>query len=84
VRVRVARAGVPALRAALDPTVQAALDDQPAERGDAYVDLALPFERIEYAHADLVKLGGLVEVIAPAGLRQALADTGRQLTALYE
>jgi predicted DNA-binding transcriptional regulator YafY len=83
VRVRVARAGVPALRAALDPTVQAALDDQRADRGDGSVELALPFERIEYAHADLVKLGGAVEVIAPAGLRRALAETGRQLTALY-
>jgi predicted DNA-binding transcriptional regulator YafY len=83
VRVRVAPADVPALRAALDPTVQAALDDQPPDRGGR-LELALPFERIEYAHADLVKLGGLVEVLAPAGLRQALADTGRQLTALYQ
>jgi predicted DNA-binding transcriptional regulator YafY len=83
VRVRVARADVPALRAAIDPTVQAALDDQAADGGGDRVELALPFERIEYAHADLVKLGGLVEVLEPAGLRQALSDTGRQLTTLY-
>ena len=83
VRVRLARSDVPALRAALDPTVEAALDDQPADRGDGWIEFALPFERLEYAHADLVKLGGVVEVLAPAGLRQALSDTGRQLVALY-
>jgi hypothetical protein len=43
----------------------------------------LPFERLESAYADLVKLGGAVEVREPSELRERLAQTGRELVARY-
>ena len=43
----------------------------------------LPFERLEYAYAELVKLAGAVEVIEPAELREQLAAAGQSLLATY-
>lgn len=45
--------------------------------------LVLPFERLEYAYAELVKLAGAVEVIEPAELREQLAAAGQSLLATY-
>ena len=73
---------LPALRAALDgsvrPTVRAG-DPCP----DGRVEVGLIFERLEYAHADLLKLGGAVEVTQPPQLRDQLAATGRELARRY-
>jgi predicted DNA-binding transcriptional regulator YafY len=44
----------------------------------------LPFERLEYAYADLVQLGGTVEVLEPPELRERLQRTGRELAGLYQ
>jgi predicted DNA-binding transcriptional regulator YafY len=52
-------------------------------RGDGRVELVLPFERVDFAYADLIKLAGAVEVVAPAELRQRLATAGRSLAATY-
>ena len=43
----------------------------------------MPFERLEFAYADLVRLGGAVEVREPSELRERLAQTGRELVARY-
>jgi hypothetical protein len=45
--------------------------------------LRLPFERLEYAYDDLIKLGGKVEIIDPPELRRRLAQGGHALVALY-
>lgn len=76
-------ADIPALRAAIDWTVRAALDRAGVETADGRVELSLPFERLEYAYADLVKLGGAVEVIEPLELRTRLALTGHELVNRY-
>jgi predicted DNA-binding transcriptional regulator YafY len=52
-------------------------------RGEGWLELTLPFERLEYAHAELLPLGASVEVLAPETLRAQLASTGRELAALY-
>jgi predicted DNA-binding transcriptional regulator YafY len=84
VTVRLDRAELPALRRAVDWTVRPAVGDGEAIDGDgARVELTLPFERLEYAYADLVKLAGAVEVVAPAELRERLAAAGRSLVARY-
>jgi predicted DNA-binding transcriptional regulator YafY len=76
-------ADIPALRAAIDWTVRAALDQGVIETPDGRVEVSLPFERLEYAYADLVKLGGAVEVVEPLELRTRLALTGRELVIRY-
>jgi predicted DNA-binding transcriptional regulator YafY len=84
VTVRLDRATLPTLRAAVDWTVRPAISDGQVLDGDeARVELVLPFERLDYAYADLVKLGGAVEVIAPAELRRRLLAVGRSLVATY-
>lgn len=73
---------LPALRGALDwsvrPTVRVG-DLCP----DGRVEVGLTFERLEYAHADLLKLAGAVEVTQPPALRARLAATGRELSRRY-
>ena len=84
VSVRLDRAELPALRRAVDWTVRPAVGDGEAIEGDgARVELMLAFERLDYAYADLVKLAGAVEVVAPAELRERLAAAGHSLVARY-
>lgn len=45
--------------------------------------LSSRLERLEYAYADLVKLGGAVEVIELLELRARLALTGHELVNRY-
>jgi predicted DNA-binding transcriptional regulator YafY len=81
--VRVERGDVPALRGAIDWSVRPAVDDGGVEIGGGRLEFLLPFERLESAYADLVKLGGAVEVREPNELRERLAQTGRELVARY-
>jgi predicted DNA-binding transcriptional regulator YafY len=84
VTLQVRRAAVEALRTAIDWSVRPALDRGGVEAGDGRIELTLPFERLEYAYADLVKLGGAVEVLEPPELRKRLSRTGRELARLYQ
>jgi predicted DNA-binding transcriptional regulator YafY len=84
VTVRLDRATLAALRDAVDWTVRPLVGDgQPVDDGSHRVELVLPFERLDYAYADLIKLAGAVEVVAPAELRERLATAGRSLAATY-
>jgi predicted DNA-binding transcriptional regulator YafY len=79
VTVRVRPADLPVLRDAVDWTVRPTVDAGGARVGDGRLELRLPFERLEHAHADLAPLGGAVEVVDPPELRARLAATGRGL-----
>jgi predicted DNA-binding transcriptional regulator YafY len=81
VTVRLARSSLPALRRAVDRTVRPSVRVGPST-GEA-VELVLPFERLEYAFADLIKLAGAVEVLAPAELRERMAAAAGSLAATY-
>jgi predicted DNA-binding transcriptional regulator YafY len=81
--LRIKRADIPALRAAVDWSVRPALDEPSNETSDGRLELKLPFERLEYAYDDLVKLGGKVEVTDPPELRERLARTGQDLVGRY-
>ena len=83
VTVRVERGGVRALRDAIDWSVRPTVDAGGVDSGDGRVEFLLPFERLEWAYADLVKLGGDVEVREPNELRERLVQTGHQLVARY-
>ena len=81
--VRVERGDVRGLREAIDWSVRPAVDAGGVDSDDGCVEFLLPFERLESAYADLVKLGGAVEVREPSELRERLARTGRELVARY-
>jgi predicted DNA-binding transcriptional regulator YafY len=81
--VRVERGDVRALREAIDWSVRPAVDAGGIDRDDGRIEFLLPFERLESAYADLVKLGGVVEVLEPSELRDRLAQTGRELVTRY-
>ena len=57
-------------------------DDLPLD-GDGWTRLSLTFERPDSAARLLLQLGGDVEVLAPAELRQLMADAARALSARY-
>nr|WP_312023975.1 WYL domain-containing protein [Streptomyces sp. WAC 04229] len=44
----------------------------------------MPIESIDHAHRDFLRLGADVEVLAPAELRNRIAETARTLAARYE
>jgi hypothetical protein len=80
VTVRLKRSTLPALRRAVDCSVRQAVREGRRVPGVGRVELVLPFERLDFAYADLIKLAGPVEVVAPAefapaaGRRRALAS----------
>jgi predicted DNA-binding transcriptional regulator YafY len=83
VTIRLDRATLPALRRAVDWSVRPAVGEGRPVRGDGRVELVLPFERLDSAYADLIKLAGAVEVVVPTELRQRLAAAGRTLVDTY-
>ncbi|MEO3749523.1 WYL domain-containing protein [Streptomyces sp. B6B3] len=50
---------------------------------DGWVEAVIPTESAEHACGELLRLGVDVEVVAPAGLRQAMADTVGALARAY-
>ena len=83
VTVRLDRAALPALRRAVDWSVRPAVGSGHGVDGDEHIELVVPFERLDYAYADLIKLAGAVEVVAPAELRERLAAAGLSLVTTY-
>jgi predicted DNA-binding transcriptional regulator YafY len=83
VTVRLDRAALPALRRAVDWSVRPAIGSGRRVDGGARVELVLPFERLDYAYADLIKLAGAVEIVAPPELRERLAAAGISLVTTY-
>ncbi|WP_225823465.1 helix-turn-helix transcriptional regulator [Streptomyces naphthomycinicus] len=52
--------------------------------GDGWTETRVPIESIDHAHGEFLRLGGEVEVLAPAELRARIAETVRTLAARYE
>ncbi|WP_399189044.1 WYL domain-containing protein [Streptomyces sp. WAC 04229] len=52
--------------------------------GDGWTEARVPIESIDHAHRDFLRLGADVEVLAPAELRNRIAETARTLAARYE
>jgi len=79
VTLRVRAEALGDLRARVEPSAR----DLVPRAGKGWIELTLPFERVEYAHTELVPLGAAVEVLEPAELRERIAETGRALAVLY-
>jgi predicted DNA-binding transcriptional regulator YafY len=65
-----------AVAAAVARTATAA-DDQ------GWVTAVVPIESAEHAHAEFLRLGAEIEVLAPEDLRDRVRRTARSLSALY-
>ncbi|WP_225840133.1 YafY family protein [Streptomyces sp. NK08204] len=52
--------------------------------GDGWTETWVPIESIDHAHGEFLRLGTDVEVMAPAGLRDRIAETVRTLATRYE
>jgi predicted DNA-binding transcriptional regulator YafY len=50
---------------------------------DGWITAVVPIESLIHAHQDFLRLGADVEVLAPAELRERLAETARSLAAIY-
>ncbi|MEU2841402.1 WYL domain-containing protein [Streptomyces sp. NPDC007076] len=67
------------------PEVVRAVDSTATAVGDdGWVEAVIPVEGTEHACGELLRLGGDVEVVAPAELRQAMAATVGILARAYE
>ncbi|GGV07200.1 transcriptional regulator [Streptomyces filipinensis] len=51
--------------------------------GDGWTETRVPIESIDHAHGEFLRLGGDVEVMAPAELRDRIAATVRTLATRY-
>jgi predicted DNA-binding transcriptional regulator YafY len=84
VRARVRVSHLRALRMFLEPAAaEAALASVGPPDEDGWADVTVPAESLDYAHDDLLRLGPHIEVLAPAELRERLADTTRATATLY-
>jgi predicted DNA-binding transcriptional regulator YafY len=65
------------------PSGQQAIDSAGPPRGDGRRPVVVHSESLEVAHDELLRVGRALEVVAPAELRDALAQTGRALAARH-
>ncbi|MFD6275494.1 helix-turn-helix transcriptional regulator [Streptomyces sp. NPDC060209] len=52
--------------------------------GDGWTEVQVPIESIDHAHGEFLRLGTDIEVMAPAELRDRIAETARTLATRYE
>lgn len=51
---------------------------------DGWTTVTVPIESIRHAHAEFLRLGADIEVLAPAELRALMRSTARSMSSLYE
>jgi predicted DNA-binding transcriptional regulator YafY len=86
VEIRIHRSAVPELKMAVPPLGRAALADAAAAKKTAAADwlqVVVPFERLEHAERDLLGLGDRVEVLGPPELRARVAAAARSVAEIY-
>jgi predicted DNA-binding transcriptional regulator YafY len=82
--VRLSPRGRQRLEHLLEPAVVRAVTQSASEPDEhGWVEARLPIESVEHAHDELLRLGVGCEVLAPAALRQRLADTAGELAERY-
>lgn len=83
--IRLSPAGLGRMRELMSSAlVQAA--DQTATAADSrgWITAVVPVESLEHAHAELLRLGGEVEVLAPDALRDRMRQTAGALGRMYQ
>jgi predicted DNA-binding transcriptional regulator YafY len=83
-RIRLSAAGRERLTEMLGPAVAAAVASTVTAADDrGWVTAVVPIESAEHAHAEFLRLGAEIEVLAPADLRDRMRRTARSLGELY-
>jgi predicted DNA-binding transcriptional regulator YafY len=68
---------------AADPVIRAAEETAGPPDDAGWVTARVPIESLTHAHGEFLRLGAEVEVLSPEPLRERLAETVRDLAALY-
>jgi len=83
-QVSLSAAGRERLTEMLGPAVAAAVASTATAADDrGWVTAVVPIESAEHAHAEFLRLGAEIEVLAPADLRDRMRRTARSLGELY-
>ena len=82
--IRLSQAGRDRLAEMMSPAVVGAAEATASTAGaGGWVTAVVPIESLIHAHQDFLRLGADVEVLAPADLRDRMAETARSLAAIY-
>ena len=81
--VRISPQGLGMVRHRLSPAVAQAVAESGRLDTDGWTRASVPIETAGHAHAELLQLGAELEVLAPAALRDRMAESARALTSLY-
>lgn len=81
--IRVSPAGAERMRTLLSAAVTGAVQVSGTAGADGWITARVPIESARQALADFLRLGGDLEILAPAELRAQAADAARALAALY-
>ncbi|GAA4918752.1 putative DNA-binding transcriptional regulator YafY [Stackebrandtia albiflava] len=80
ITVRLSPAGVDLIGHAVSPHAYALIKDHLAPRP---ATVEIPVETLDVAYTEMLRLGPEVEVVAPASLRERMAEAARRTAALY-
>jgi predicted DNA-binding transcriptional regulator YafY len=82
--IRLSPVGRNRIREIMGDAVARAADETATPAGErGWVTARVPIESVDRAHADLLRLGADVEVLAPGALRDRMRQTARSLALLY-
>ena len=81
--LRVSPMGMRRLAGFGDPIAPAAASTAGPPDEAGWVRVAVPIESVDNAAWQMLRLGAEAEVLEPAGLRERMAETGRQLCGIY-
>ena len=82
--IRLSPSGLQRMRELMSSAViQAAGQTATTPDGRGWITAVVPVESVEHAHAELLRLGGEVEVLAPRALRARMRQTARSLGRMY-
>lgn len=82
-RLRVTEAGLKIVQGFGPVVAEAALASAAPCTSEGWVEITVPIESVAHAAREMLRLGTAGEVLAPAALRSALADTYRRLGDVY-
>ena len=82
--LRITALGIERLKDLSAAIAEATERTQSEADADGWKQVTIPIESIDYATADLLRLGSEVEVLKPVELRRRVADTARALLQIYQ
>ena len=82
-RVRLSPCGVQLLRDVNPAAADAVAAQHPTPPGDAWIEAAIPFEKLPHAVREALRMGAEMEVLEPARLRVAIAAEAAKIERMH-